>query len=121
GNGEKRSLRRSDVRHENAGAADETNDKQSDKGRRVIGALKAQILAADRAARIDGEIAAEHRPLAAIGTAPQKSTPHRDGKVAVHRPVDGWRGPGTCGSGRKRARLRCRGVLGQLLLAPGVN
>ena len=39
--GEKRRLRRRLVRQENAGAADETADKQSEKGGRVIGALTA--------------------------------------------------------------------------------
>lgn len=93
--GDKRHLRRSVVRQENAEAADETGDEQGEKGRRVIGAVAAQILAADRAAWIDAEIGAKHRAPAAIGTASDEAAPDRDGDVAILGFIDEFRASGT--------------------------
>ena len=80
---DKRRLRRSGVRHEDAHAGDETDDQQSDEGRRVVGAFSAQILAADRATRIDAEIAAEQRASAAIGASPEEAARQREPEVAA--------------------------------------
>jgi hypothetical protein len=93
--GEKWHLRRSVVRQENPEAADETGDEQRQKGRRVIGAVTAQVLAAGRTARIDAEIGAEHRAPAAIGTAPDEAAPDRDGDIAILEVIDGFRASGT--------------------------
>src|SRR5579883_3003472 len=80
-----RRLRENILGGEHAGDDDMADDQHGDVGRRVVGALMAQILAACRTARRDFEIGAEQTALAAIRAAPDEAAAHRLAEIARRR------------------------------------
>src|SRR5271165_703940 len=80
---DQRRVRQDLVRKENAGSDDVADNKEGEISGRVVCALPAQVLMANRASRSDPKVGSEHRPLAAVGTAAEEAAPKGQSKVAA--------------------------------------
>ena len=87
---------------DDAGDDEMADDQNRDVGRRVVGALRGEILAADRAGVVDLEIGAEQPPFAATRAAAGEAAPHREAERALRR-------RGRFGLGHRRRSFLARG------------
>ena len=95
------------VGHQHPGAGDVAHDEHGQIGRRVVGARVAEVLAADLAARVELEIAAEQAAAAAGRAAADAAALDRLAERALASRARGSRGTRTC---RSSARALAAGA-----------